>query len=151
VVSGSGVPQGSVMGPILFILFVNDISDLCVGEVTVKLFADDLKLYNSIKLNNKDTSLQDTLVNLEAWCSKWQLNINVAKCHVMHCGKNNTNIQYIIDGNVIGISNLVSDLGVDMEPALKYDNRINRIIGKAYARVGLLFRGFASKDPVLFI
>lgn len=144
----SGVPQGSVLGPILFILFIDDISDICLGRPTVshKLFADDLKLYTTIMSDSDRATIQDALDRLQQWCSDWQLRINVDKCHVLHVGKQNSNYCYFLCGHQIAAADVVSDLGVAIDPLLTFDVHINNIIGKAYSRIGVLFRGFASRS-----
>ena len=81
----SGVPQGYVLGPVLFLIFINDIIDICSGEVTIKLFADDAKLYSVITSSNHlaSLSLQRSLDNLITWSSIWQLYINIIKCNLL--------------------------------------------------------------------
>jgi len=142
----SGVPQGSVLGPILFILYIDDIGAICSGSVTHKLFADDLKLYTTIKSDIDRASLQAALDRLQQWCIDWQLTINIDKCHVLHIGKNNSYFSYTINGSHISAADAVSDLGVIMDPILKYDAHINNLVGKGFQRVGVLFRGFASRS-----
>ena len=75
----SGVPQGSVLGPILFLLYINDIDSICDAGSTLKLFADDCKLYSVVSLNNTSISLQLSLDSLCTWANAWQLIINVNK------------------------------------------------------------------------
>ena len=80
----SGIPQGSVLGPLLFILFINDLPD-CIRS-TVKIFADDLKLIANIS----DKSLVDSdLKCLEDWEKMWLLEFNLDKCKVLHIELNN--------------------------------------------------------------
>ena len=142
----SGVPQGSVLGPILFILFIDDIAAICSGVITHKLYADDLKLYSTINSDCDRDLLQSALDRLQQWCQDWQLTINITKCHVMHFGNNNAHNIYYLNGCQIGSAEVVTDLGVDIDPVLSYDAHINKIVGKAYSRVGVLFRGFASRN-----
>ena len=87
----SGVPQGSVLGPILFILFINDVNDILVDDVSCKLYADDLKLYCPIFPSlGFSESLQITLDNLCDWSLKWQLPINVDKSFFVTISRSNT-------------------------------------------------------------
>jgi ribonuclease P/MRP protein subunit RPP40 len=81
----SGVPQGSVLGPILFILFINDIESVCQSCVKLKLFADDLKLSSVVEVANDKNSvaLQQSLDNIYSWANAWQLRINVSKTYVL--------------------------------------------------------------------
>jgi hypothetical protein len=78
----SGVPQGSVLGPILFIIYVNDVCDLIVGNTSCKLYADDIKLYCTVDFNGISNELISTLDNVCQWSHIWQLNVNVKKCNV---------------------------------------------------------------------
>ena len=143
----SGVPQGSVLGPILFILFINDISSICPGDVNHQLFADDLKLYTTVSSNLDIISLQTSLDNLQHWCSIWQLEVNISKCYVLHLGNNNFRYSYTFFGSIIPTSDVVIDLGVTIQNTFKYDLHINSTISKAYSRVGALFRGFCVRSP----
>ena len=130
-----------------FILFINDIGSICDGSsVTHKLFADDLKLYSNINTNCDCVQFQAVLNHLQQWCIDWQLHINSSKCNVIHFGHHNNNNKYFLNGNPIGAPETVTDLGVDIDPLLKFDYHINKIINKAYSRLGILFRGFASRE-----
>jgi Reverse transcriptase (RNA-dependent DNA polymerase) len=130
----SGISQQC---PLLFIIFIDDIGVICSGSVTHKLFADDIKLYSTIYTNLDNVSLQSALNVLHEWCCKWQLSVKVAKCHVLHIGKSNHHYS-----NFFSDACVVSDLGIEMDSSLKYDLHINNIVGKAYSRVGVLFKGF---------
>ena len=76
---------GSVLGPILFLLYVNDLPGMV--ESSVKMFADDTKLWRPIATNDDKSKLQLDLSNLDNWSEKWLLKFNAAKCHVMNIGK----------------------------------------------------------------
>ena len=80
----SGVPQGSVLGPILFLLFINDIDSACSCKSTLKLFADDLKFYSIFDPINSTNSLQVSINNVCAWAGMWQFTINICKCSALH-------------------------------------------------------------------
>jgi len=80
----SGVPQGSVLGPVLFILFANDICNIVPSGVSLKLFADDVKLYSVINSTVTPDSLQAWLSVIHDWFEHWQLKLSPAKCTVMH-------------------------------------------------------------------
>jgi len=138
----SGVPQGSVLGPILFSLFINDIAEVCCGTVNNSLFADDPKLFSESTLDSLGNDLQQLLSMLQSWCSAWQLSVNIEKCNVLHLGFNNASVQYEYNNTVISDVSTVCDLGVDVDSSLKFDGQINRIAAKAHLRIRILFRGF---------
>ena len=77
----SGVPQGSVLGPSLFLLFINDISSVTSSQL--RLFADDTVLYKAINSKDDQHVLQEELSNLSKWASDWQMVFNVTKCHLL--------------------------------------------------------------------
>jgi hypothetical protein len=78
----SGVPQGSVLGPVLFLIYINDITDNM--QSTIRLFADDCTIYRPINNKNDQQILQSDLTNLTKWEQKWKMAFNVSKCNVMH-------------------------------------------------------------------
>jgi len=78
----SGVPQGSVLGPLLFLLFVNDLPDWIKNSI--RMFADDVKIWNVIRTDAGNHSLQEDLSRLARWSSKWLLKLNSSKWKVMH-------------------------------------------------------------------
>ena len=80
----SGIPQGSILGPVLFTIFINDLPEGI--ESFCKIFADDTKVYNTTKNAYK---IQDDLNKIQECSDKWQLPFNVGKCKCMHYGPNN--------------------------------------------------------------
>jgi len=82
----SGVPHGSVLAPLLFLLFVNDLSDWITANI--KLFADDTKIWQSRSSKEDSVTLQDDLHSLSKWSNRWLLKFNLGKCKVMHIGRN---------------------------------------------------------------
>jgi len=77
----SGVPQGSVLGPVLFLILINDIVNIFGSGLTVKLFADDVKMYGIINVVNDSVLLQEGLDALYAWSNLWQLPLSLQKMH----------------------------------------------------------------------
>ena len=147
----NGVPQGSVLGPILFILFVNDITDICVGSVKGKLYADDLKMYCPVDINyGYSVNLQNSLNNLMVWSDKWQLPINADKCFILSLSRSksvNRNHDYYIGDIVLKRRSYVEDLGIEYDCNLSFDKHIDNLVSSAKAKVGLLFRGFKTRNP----
>jgi ribonucleases P/MRP protein subunit RPP40 len=107
----NGVPLGSVLGPILFIMYIDDIFEVLLGSaVTHQLFADDLKLFSTVKTPVNAASLRSTLDRPQQWCINWQLIVTTQKCSVLHLGKTNSQIQYTLDGCRIIVAQSVTDL-----------------------------------------
>ena len=79
----SGVPQGSVLGPVLFLIYINDLPEY-VSNSTVRLFADGTLLYLTIHNSSDCDKLQEDLNNLERWESDWQMSFHPEKCEVIH-------------------------------------------------------------------
>ena len=148
----SGVPQGSVLGPILFLIFINDIVSSCCGNTKVKLFADDVKLYSIYNCEDGMLNLQQSVDKLVYWSSIWQLKVNVDKCHVLSIRNRNKSKDsrpnqclYLLDGVPLSNVSFISDLGVTFNSNLSFKLHISTIITKALQRVGVFFRGFNSR------
>ena len=125
----SGVPQGSVLGPMLFIIFINDITDNLDQSTTAKLFADDIKLYSELSFPHNN--LQTQLDNIHTWSSIWQLNISYSKWNILHVGTKSNHTVYHISTHPINPVDYVKDLGVIVEPDLKFSRHINDIVCRA--------------------
>ena len=145
----SGVPQGSVLGPLLFILYVNDLPDEVKSYC--KLFADDAKLYKDLQNLEDFETIQNDLNKLCQWTIKWLMIFNVEKCKVMHLGKNNPRFEYEMtdkDGNtkVLKSVEMEKDLGVNVQENLKFDKHISLTVNRANRLVGLIKRAFSYLD-----
>ena len=130
----SGVPQGSVLGPLYFLLYVNDLPDEV--KSCCKLFADDAKIYKYLQ-NLKDfETIQNDLNKLCQWTRKWLMIFYVEKCKVMHLGKNNPRFEYEMtdkDGNtkVLKPVEMEKDLEINVQENLKFDKHISLTVNRA--------------------
>ena len=85
----SGVAQGSVLGPLGFIVYINDVDECAINITTIKKFADDTKAANKIKDDQDRMNLQQSLDKLVKWAEEWDMQFNINKCKVMHLGIHN--------------------------------------------------------------
>ena len=145
----SGIPQGSVLGPILFVLFINDMPSGIKN--TCKLFADDAKIF----CNPLKTLLQHDIDKLSQWSEKWQLPFNVKKCKVLHVGHNNPLIPYTMEGRELEQTVFEKDLGVTMDKELKFHKQTSVAVKKANQILGLIKKTMATKNentiPLLYM
>ena len=142
----SGVPQGSVLGPLLFTLYINDITDNLDPSATIKLFADDVKLYSEFS-NISPTNLQTYLDYIAHWAFTWQLNISHQKCNILTLGKHTISNTLLISNQPIPIVDSVKDLGIFVDSDLKFTRHIDDIVSKAKQRSSLIHRCFLSRNP----
>jgi hypothetical protein len=115
----SGVPQGSVLGPLLFVIFINDMDDMVSQIDTLKKFADDTKLGKTVRTEKDREELQEALDQLCAWADKWGMVFNVGKCKVMHMGHQNPAFNYTMKGQVLEETKEEKDIGVMVTSNLK--------------------------------
>ena len=115
----SGVPQGTVLGPILFLLHINDLPSVISSKV--RLFADDCLVYREIKNRQDQIALQKDLNLLENWGSKWGMRFNAAKCNIMRMSRKQTPIstQYELSGQVLEEVKDAKYLGVTVSDDLE--------------------------------
>ena len=123
-------------------------TSICSGNFTVKLIADYLKLYSVYNIGDSSSDLQQSIDNLVNWSKLWQLEINSNKCHVLPIrAKSNSNTfsRYIHNGSPLSNLTLTSDLGVFVDSKLTFKEHKCTVITKTQQRVGVSFRGFASR------
>ena len=150
----SGVVQGSCIGPLLFLIFINDLTDIFDVSARCKLYADDVKLYTEINSVDSERHFQECLDLVYMWSSTWQLTISGKKCCVLNVGTPrilNSNINCHLGQDIIGVSNSVSDLGITVDPHLRFNEHIVKISRKAHQRANLIHRCFVSKQRDLLV
>ena len=149
----SGIPQGSVLGPILFLIFINDLPS--VIQALKKLFADDAKVYQIVTCMADVTHLQSVVNNSIDWSILWKMFINFKKCKHMHLGNHDMNHTYTMkkDQEEIPIEKVVSekDLGVIVDNTLTFTKHISSKIKTANRNLGIIFRTFTYLDKDIFM
>jgi len=108
------------LGPLLFLLYINDIVDIFDNRVQVKLFADDMKIYVVVGDIQDRLVLQSGLNRLVEWADLWQLKISISKCAYLHIGVLRSKHDYYVDGNVLESKDEILDLGVMIDSNLKF-------------------------------
>jgi hypothetical protein len=144
----SGVPQGSVLGPLMFVIFVNDLPD--VVESLVQLFADDVKLFRQTSTPEDCTTLQSDLDKLEKWAEDWKMKFNPQKCQVLKLGRQSAPITYQLGGHNLETVETIRDLGVQVNNRLNFHEHISQQVIKANRILGMIRRSFRNLDPATF-
>lgn len=142
----SGVPQGSVLGPVFFLIYINDITDNM--QSTIRLFADDCTIYRPINNKNDQQILQSDLTNLTKWEQKWKMAFNVSKCNVMHLTRSKNPIKepYYMHGKQLEVVQDTKYLGITIKDDLIWNLHINNIVSSANQVQGMLSRNI-KKAP----
>lgn len=148
----SGVPQGSNLGPLLFLIFFNDIEN-AVKYSEVLMFADDLKLYRTIRSIDDCKLLQHDLMNIIEWCDINDMKMNISKCSVTSYTKRNNNVKfdYVHNNTILHRKTVVSDLGVVFDAKLTFVEHIAHTSSAALKLLGFVIRNtklFKTTKPL---
>ena len=145
----SGVPQGSVLGPILFLIYINDLDDSITSNVLK--FADDTKLFRKVNTDGDKQHLQNDLDRLVKWSEKWQMLFNFGKCKCLHTGHRNLNVNYRMGDTVLGTTVKEKDLGVTISADMKVSEQCGIAASKGNQILGLIRRNITYKGKKLII
>lgn len=143
----SGVPQGSVLGPLLFLLFINDmVRDI---SANVSMFADDCVIFSRISCRKDQDALNSALNAISSWCSSWQMDLNVQKCAVMTVSRQIDPLRYTyeIDGRAVNFVNSYTYLGINITNDLTWNSHIEKICRKASHKLWFLKRNLKYATP----
>jgi hypothetical protein len=137
-----GVPQGTVLGPLMFLLYANDIGDKTSPQTSIKLFADDFFLYRIIKTREDEEQLQADLNMMIEWSNTWLMSFNADKCHLLKITRHRTYIEtsYHIEGKKLSQVPNHPYLGVELTSDLTWIIHTSNITGKANKILNLLRR-----------
>ena len=145
----SGVPQGSVLGPILFLIYINDLDDSITSNVLK--FADDTKLFRNVNTDGDKQHLQNDLDRLVKWSEKWQMLFNFGICKCLHTGHGNLNVNYTMGDTVISTILIKKDLGVTIIADMKVSEQCGIAASKGNQILGLIRINIIYKGKKLII
>ncbi len=145
----SGIPQGSVLGPVLFIIYINDL-DVGLNNHISKS-ADDTKIGNSVLTDEDWQSLQEDLHKISVWSDRWEMPFNVNKCQVLQVGTRNKKFDYEMRSVKIKSVQCTKDLGVKIVSNLKFSQQCVDAANKAYNMLGFIKRNFLFKNESVIL
>ena len=145
----SSVIQGSILGPILFVIFSNDLDDVLIKS-SISKFADDSKVFSKVETYDDYVDLQADLDKVFEWSVKWKMEINKEKCHVLHFGNSNKRMKYTFGGQILESVEEEKDLGVIICRNAKPHLQCSKASKKANQVLGQLCRNVISKDKITF-
>ena len=145
----SGVPQGSVLGPILFTIVINDLDDN-IKSLIFK-FADDTKLAGGLGSTNAITDFRKDLGALSDWSKDWEISQHSMLRSVMHIGNKNVKESYTMGGKGLGKVSEERDLGVIVDDKMKMDLQCTKAANKGFQILGMISRTFSSKKSKIIV
>ena len=137
----SGVPQGSVLGPLLFLIYINDLDDNKASNILE--FVDDTKVYRKVNTDSDKQHLQNDLDRLVKWSEKWQM-FNFGKCKCLHTG--HLDVNYKMGDTVLGTIVKQKDLGVAISADMKVSEQRGIAASKGNQILGLIRRNITYKE-----
>ena len=139
----SGVPQGSVLGPLLFLIYINDLDDNITSNVLK--FADNTKVFRKVNTDGDKQHLQNDLDRLVKWSEKWQM-FNFEKFKCLHTGHGNLDVNYKIRDTVLGTTVKEKDLGVTISADMKVSEQCGIAASKGNKILGWIRRNITYEE-----
>ena len=143
----SGIPQGSVLGTILFLMFIDDLDEGLTSRILK--FADDSKIFRVVNGPEDRNALQEDLRRLSEWSEAWHVRFNVSKCKVMHLGPRNMVWKYSMGGQHLKVVREERDLGVIITNDFKVEAQCSAACVKANRMLGLIKRTLVNRSPTI--
>ena len=144
-----GVPQGTVLGPVLFLMYINDLPD-SISHSTLRLFADDCLLYKTIQSSQDAIDLQQDLLAMQSWEETWLMKFNISKCFVVRVTqskKYKVLYDYQLHSFTLSSVDHCKYLGVVLQSSFRWSKHIETITAKANSTLGMVRRNI-KKAPI---
>ena len=148
----SGVPQGSILGPVLFVIFINDLISEVTPGTNIMLYADDTKIWRQIDCMNDHISLQKSIDALYAWSERNMMTFHPSKCHVLSVSSNFTHLDnpfsnlpyfkyyYSLGGTNLDYVDSQRDLGITITSTLEFNTHVENLLSSMVFKFNLLRR-----------
>ena len=140
----SGVPQGTVLGPLMFLLYINDINSNILSSI--RLFADDCVVYRTISNEDDVVLLQKDIDEISRWAQRWQMKFNINKCVLLRFTRRHLPLinNYTLNNQTIKSSNTYKYLGILLDNSLSWAPHINNITNKATRMLNFIKRNLSK-------
>ena len=142
----SGVPQGSVLGPPLFVVFIDDIDEYTPTIDMLVKFADDTKGIKEIESQADREKLQNSLDSLTMWAEEWGMKFNIPKFKIMHIGHKNPRYDSTMAGEGLTVVEEEKDIGVTVSSSLKPSKHCQKVAATANSVIRQLTKNFHNRD-----
>jgi exonuclease III len=143
----SGCPQGTVAGPLAFNAYTNCLKKVLHEDTKIKVFADDNKMFSVVDNATQSSNLQMSIDNWTNAVATLDMELSIAKCGVLHLGKENVNYSYNIGGNTLPIMTEAKDLGITISNDLRFSEHITKVVKKSSVKANLILRSIIVKNP----
>ena len=140
-----------MLGPLLFVIYINDLPETVDTNTFIFLLADDTKVFRQIEREDDQIQLQKDLQSMYNWSAKWLLKFHPEKCVSMSIGNKATPRKYHMDGHPLSNSDCEKDLGIYIDQDLTFSKHISMAVNKANRVMAITRRTFDYIDKDMFI
>lgn len=147
----TGCPQGTVLGSLLFLLFIDQVKLIIPPGVKFAIYADDIKLYAPIRNEGDSRQVQELLHHFSDWATRMGLRLSAHKCGVLHIGSNNHRFEYILDGAPLEKITVAKDLGVRFSSNLNFGEQVTHVVKNCSMMCNWILRAFCVRNMDVYM